>query len=334
MRRRLLWPLGLTLSVVLAACGSTGTSSTTSTSDALYFATSNVPVGYVGESYSTDIQMAGGIGPYSLKLTDGQLPEGLTLSGRTITGRPSKAGLYTFTLEASDAALSSKVQKITLNVAALPPLSLNLQLPKSEVRGETRLPLTISGPRGVRAARYVWKMPAGLNVTRIVPSNNKTVIFWKVSSGTLTMDLGFKSTPANGAQLAMLTVRPSKPVTLTASGAVTTAVGADGVALGQPVTASVPSAPAGSPSTPAAGQPSVPSTTEPSTPADQTLSVPSTPVSVPTPPVSTPATPTTPDPAPADPNTEDSGSDEPGSIPLPPMEQQTPPAPSTPGGGS
>ena len=202
--------------LLLGACGTSGTTSTSSTStkEALYFPSSNIPVAYLGEVYTASIQVAGGVGPYSVRLASGKLPDGLTLNGSALSGKPSRAGLYTFTVEASDASLSTKAQTMSVTVADLPPLSLALSLPASEIRGETRIPLTVTAPRGMRAFRLQWALPAGVTVTRIAPVDTRAVAYWKMTDGTLTLDMGFRTGVANGDRLALVTVKPSRPVTL------------------------------------------------------------------------------------------------------------------------
>lgn len=231
------------LALVLTACGGTGSPSGTSTKDALYFSSTNVPVAYLNESYSADLQVAGGVGPYNLRLASGKLPDGLTLSGTTLTGRATRAGLYTFTVEASDASLSTKAQSISVTVSALPPLSLAFTLPSGEIRGETRLPLTVAAPRGMRAFRLQWPLPAGLSVTAVTPVDSRAVAYWKVTGGTLTLDMGFRAGVATGDRLALVSVKPSKPLTLQAPTLGYNAMGADGKSI-QQVALPKPPAPA------------------------------------------------------------------------------------------
>lgn len=209
------WTL-LACGTLLVACGSNpaSTSGTTSARDALYFSTTTVPVGYVGESYGAPLTVAGGAGPYSLRVASGTLPPGLTLRNLRLTGTPSKTGTYTFSLEASDANLSTRVQQYTLNVNELPPLALKPQLPNGELRGETRIPLNITAPRTVRAARVVWDLPEGVTVTRVQTAEAGGVLFWKQAGRTLTLDVGFKTVPRSGARVALVGLKPQKVVTL------------------------------------------------------------------------------------------------------------------------
>ncbi len=288
----------LACALLLTACGSSSTTSTSSTSlkDALYFPSSNIPVAYLGEIYTASIQVAGGIGPYSVRLASGKLPDGLILNGSALSGKPSKAGLYTFTVEASDASLSTKAQAMSLTVADLPPLSLALSLPASEIRGETRIPLTVTAPRGMRAFRLQWALPAGVTVTRIAPMDTRAVAYWKMTDGTLTLDMGFRTGVTSGDRLALVTVKPSDPVTLQNPVMGYTALGADGAVLqtlAMPVAApavlppgnSVPAAP-GQPTT----LPGQPTTLPRSTPADGGLTVPAPPTApIPAPVVPVPA---------------------------------------------
>ncbi|WP_245872922.1 Ig domain-containing protein [Deinococcus planocerae] len=210
----------LTGGMLLVACGSTTPTSTTtgtsSTSDPLYFTTTSLPVAYLAETYDAPVGVAGGAGPYSMRVGSGTLPPGLTLRGGRLSGTPTKTGTYTFAVEAADANLSTKVQTYTLNIGELPPLALKPQLPSGEIRGETRIPLNITAPRTVRAARMTWDLPEGVAVTRVQPAEGGGVLFWKQAGRTLTVDVGFKTVPRNGARVALVSVKPPKAVTLDA----------------------------------------------------------------------------------------------------------------------
>lgn len=211
----------LTSGMLLVACGSTTSTSTTttgtsSTSDPLYFTTTSLPVAYLAETYDAPVGVAGGAGPYALRVGSGTLPPGLTLRGGRLSGTPTKTGTYTFAVEAADANLSTKVQTYTLNIGELPPLALKPQLPTGEIRGETRVPLNITAPRTIRAARMTWDLPEGVAVTRVQPAEGGGVLFWKQAGRTLTVDVGFKTVPRNGARVALVSVRPPKAVTLDA----------------------------------------------------------------------------------------------------------------------
>ncbi|MFK0274923.1 putative Ig domain-containing protein [Ensifer sp. NPDC090286] len=75
-----------------------------------------------GAAYSQALAGAGGASPYRLAVTQGAIPAGLTLaSNGTLSGTPTAAGGFTFTVTATDAYGSTGSQVLTLNVAAVAP---------------------------------------------------------------------------------------------------------------------------------------------------------------------------------------------------------------------
>lgn len=223
MRGRL-WLLG---ALLLSACGS-GSDTSTVPKDALRFVNSNLPVAYAGESYQASLQVAGGVSPYQLRLSDGTLPDGLSLNGTTLSGTPKTSGAYAFSVEASDASLSTRVQRYSLTVTAQVNFELRPTLPQSGVVGESRIPLVLNHPKGATAARFQWRLPAGAQVVSVQPGDGQPVLFWKQSAGLLTLDLGFRKVPASGAQVAMLSLKPDRAVRLDAQSAPYAYQGRDG----------------------------------------------------------------------------------------------------------
>ncbi|MFB9992429.1 putative Ig domain-containing protein [Deinococcus oregonensis] len=301
-----LWPL-LTVALLglgtLSACGSSTGSTATTGADPLTFSLTSLPVGYVAEPYEAPLVVTGGTGPYGFRVAAGSLPPGISLRGQQLVGKPTKTGAFKFTLETNDAGLRSKVQEYTLNVNDLPPLALTPTLPTGEIRGETRVPVTIAGPRAVRAARMMWTLPKGVTVTRVQPGENGGVLFWQQTGQTLSVSVGFKAIPRAGARVMLVSIKPSGPVTLSATGLAFEARDGTGKLLAQQGMPNVPGAaapvatPAGTPSTPKTGTPA--STTAPATPQPATTppatSTPSTDPATPAPdpvlPLPTPAEP-------------------------------------------
>jgi hypothetical protein len=61
--------------------------------------------GAVGQSYLQNFFVSGGVGPYTASIATGALPPGLALSSAppiSITGTPTTAGTFTFTIKVSD----------------------------------------------------------------------------------------------------------------------------------------------------------------------------------------------------------------------------------------
>ena len=149
----------------------------------------------------------------------------------------------------------------------MPPLSLKPTLPGSEIRGETRIPVTLTSPRGVRAARVVWELPAGASVSRVQngDGNASGVLFWKMEGQRLTVDLGFRTVPRNDARVLLVSVRPNKPLSLSAARFGYEARDGAGKVLSE---VKLPEPPAPAPVTPAATSPAATSPASAATPAE------------------------------------------------------------------
>jgi hypothetical protein len=69
---------------------------------AISITTPSLAAGMVAKTYSQTVAATGGTAPYTWAVYSGSLPNGLTLSGNTISGTPTTAGTVTFTLQATD----------------------------------------------------------------------------------------------------------------------------------------------------------------------------------------------------------------------------------------
>ena len=91
-----------------------------------------LPEGVMGAVYSQAVGAAGGLEPYAYSLAAGSLPNGLSLDSGSglISGAPSAAGVYSFTLQASDAfplPLTPVQQAYTITIDTQADLALTLQ---------------------------------------------------------------------------------------------------------------------------------------------------------------------------------------------------------------
>lgn len=82
--------------------------------------TGSLPVGAVGRAYLAPLQAAGGVTPYSWTVVAGSLPDSLTLStAGTISGTPTAAGSFTFTVEVADSSSPAQTatKQFTITIA-------------------------------------------------------------------------------------------------------------------------------------------------------------------------------------------------------------------------
>ena len=100
--------------------------------------TGATPNGTVGTAYSTDIDVTGATNPVTWTIASGSLPPGLTLATGTgvISGTPTTAGTYAFTLLVVDAGGKNGVGHFSITIAAAPPVVLNV-LPSLLPNGQT-----------------------------------------------------------------------------------------------------------------------------------------------------------------------------------------------------
>ncbi|NUQ36083.1 MAG: FG-GAP repeat protein, partial [Planctomycetaceae bacterium] len=97
--------------------------------------------------YGDDITAQGGAGSYSWSLAGGALPPGLTLTGgtptATISGTPSLAGTFDFTIRATDQTGRSATQDLTIDVSR-PTLTVNDPLVDEGDSGAVTMTFTVT----------------------------------------------------------------------------------------------------------------------------------------------------------------------------------------------
>jgi subtilisin-like proprotein convertase family protein len=79
--------------------------------------TTSLPEGRKGHAYSKTITASGGSSPYTFTKTSGSLPTGITLSsGGVLSGTPTVAATYSFTIQARDTYLCTGSKAYTLRI--------------------------------------------------------------------------------------------------------------------------------------------------------------------------------------------------------------------------
>jgi hypothetical protein len=131
-------PAGLTLSaagVIAGAPTATGTfqftatvtdsASTTASQQftltvaGLAITPTTLPGAKVGASYSQTLTATGGTPPYTFATSAGSLPPGLALKGAVLSGTPTAAGSYTFSIQVTDSASATATQQYVIAITGL-----------------------------------------------------------------------------------------------------------------------------------------------------------------------------------------------------------------------
>jgi hypothetical protein len=83
-------------------------------------ATATLLSAFTTGAYNQDLTVTGGIAPYAWSVAGGSLlPAGLALAGGLITGTPTAAGTFAFTLSAADSAGNSATQTFRITVLSV-----------------------------------------------------------------------------------------------------------------------------------------------------------------------------------------------------------------------
>ena len=116
------------------------------------------PGGEVGVGYSDQLTVTGGTSPFTWSVSSGTLPAGVTLAPSTglLSGTPTAAGSYTFTVEVTDAGGLTATESVSMTIIAGP--SLNFPTPPYGETGSVYSDtLAVSGGTGP----YIWSVSAG-----------------------------------------------------------------------------------------------------------------------------------------------------------------------------
>jgi hypothetical protein len=130
---------------------------------AVQISTTSLPGGQVSKAYTTTMAATGGAIPYSWTLGSGQLPAGLALNAVTgvISGTPSQAGTFAFTVNLADSSSPAQTAVANLSIAiavTIPPLQVTTTaLPAGETGSAYSAVLAATGG----TTPYAWSVSAG-----------------------------------------------------------------------------------------------------------------------------------------------------------------------------
>ena len=151
------------------------------------------PGGEAGVSYSDQLTVTGGTSPFTWSVSAGSLPPGVTLNASTglLSGTPTTAGTYSFTVKVADSSGQSNTEAVTLTV--IPGPSLSFPAPPSgwthTVYGDT---LTESGG----TSPFTWSVSSGSLPSGISLNASGTLTGTPTATGTFAFTV--KVTDANG----------------------------------------------------------------------------------------------------------------------------------------
>ena len=139
-----------------------------------------MPAANVGSVYGpASFTASGGLPPYTWSVTPSPAAPGLTFSGGNLTGTPTTAGNYTFTVRVVDSASANATRTITLPVGALIPLEwvTPATLPGGQVLTTYNATLTTRGGTApVTITRISGNLSAGLTQSGTRISGTPTAV--------------------------------------------------------------------------------------------------------------------------------------------------------------
>ncbi len=126
----------------------------------LLITTSSLPAGTVNIPYSATLSVTGGVPPYTWSVAQGRLPNGLTLnaSSGAISGTPTAAGTFNFTVQVSDSESPPATAVAPLSITVQSALVITTSsLPSGTVNNPYSATLSAAG--GVPP--YTWSITQG-----------------------------------------------------------------------------------------------------------------------------------------------------------------------------
>jgi len=128
----------------------------------------SLPGGTAGIAYNQPLSASGGNSPYSFAVTSGTLPAGITLTGDTLSGTPTVAGSFSFTVTATDSTTGTAAtgsQPYTLVIAA-PTITLAPStLPAGQFGVAYNQTITASGGTAPYSYAVTGALPTGITLS-------------------------------------------------------------------------------------------------------------------------------------------------------------------------
>jgi hypothetical protein len=157
-----------------------------------------LPVGAVGVSYSQSVVVVGGTSPYTWSISSGGLPAGLSLAPASgaITGSPTSAGSFTFTVQVMDSTSLTQTKAFTIVVVAGLTVTTAPVLPSDSVGVSYTATLAAAGGQ----SPYTWSVTAGgLPAGVVLDAKSGAVFGTPTASGTFSFTATVTDSASNTA---------------------------------------------------------------------------------------------------------------------------------------
>ena len=177
----------------------------------LAISTTSLPGGSVGVAYSQTLQATGGIAPYTWNIASGALPPGISLSSTSgvISGTPTSAATFAFTVQAKDSESTPQTATAGLNIVVN---STTLAISSPSLPGATvgtAYSQTLQATGGV--SPYTWSISAGSLPAGLTLATTGVISGTPSSAGTANFTVEVKdseSTPQTATANLSVTVNP------------------------------------------------------------------------------------------------------------------------------
>ncbi len=194
------------------------------------------PSGEAGVVYSDQLTVTGGTSPFTWSVSTGTLPPGVTLGASTglLSGTPTTAGTYSFTVKVTDHSGLSDTEPVSLLIIAAP--SLNFPAPPA---GWTNTVYNYTLTESGGTSPFTWSVSSGSLPAGVSLSADGTLSGTPTATGTFGFTV--KVTDANSqsaTQVTSLTINAGVSTTFPAP-----PTGAVGVAYSDTLTATGGTAP-------------------------------------------------------------------------------------------
>ncbi len=143
---------------------------------AIVVSPATLPGATAGTAYSQTLSASGGVAAYGFSLSAGSLPTGLTLTtGGALSGTPTEAGSFNFTVTATDANSQTGSRAYTLVVGAP---TLTMTPPPGTLNAPYGVPFSqtfvVSGSPGPYNRVMIGSLPTGLTISGYTISGTPT----------------------------------------------------------------------------------------------------------------------------------------------------------------